>query len=469
MQIFPIVDSRLISGTSAGQILFWTGSLWTPTETSELFWDDTNKRLGVGVADPDTIVEILKAGTQLKLSYDGTNFITFAVQSDGDIVLDSNKASYDFDLGDALVKTTGDIIADRLIVGTASVLIKSGGAGSIGFELPSGTNQPIIVSGLGNPSTAGIYFDDIFFPQMDNAYDIGTSSKKLRTIYSYGLAIDDASFKTLTLAADAGAEETDADDVLTVTGGKGGAANGTNIAGDGSDIILTAGEGGDGAGGDQGGDGGSITLTAGKGDIDAQAIGTGGNINLINPVDVAGIGGDINLTIGAAGGAVRGDINLTIGTAGGVTGGIINLKGEVEAGGLTTKIKLTSLGGYAIKLTNKTGGNTVAGQLVAPYSATAVDDAFKTAGANSDEVFGIVLDAGIADGSEAWIVVSGRADVLMDGGGSARGDRIISSATAGSADVWNTGGAVATHFLEIGHCIETRTGAGLARCVLHFN
>jgi hypothetical protein len=57
----------------------------------------------------------------------------------------------------------------------------------------------------------------------------------------------------------------------------------------------------------------------------------------------------------------------------------------------------------------------------------------------------------------------------MDGGGSARGDRIISSGTAGSADVWNTGGAVATHFQEIGHCIETRTGAGLARCVLHFN
>ena len=133
------------------------------------------------------------------------------------------------------------------------------------------------------------------------------------------------------------------------------------------------------------------------------------------------------------------------------------------------KYKLTSIGGFAIKLTNKTGGNTVAGQLVAVYSATTVDDSFKTAAANDDGVFGVVLDAGIVDASEAWIVFSGIANVLMDGGGSARGDRIISSATAGSADVWNTGGAVATHFLEIGHCIETRTGAGLARCVLHFN
>ncbi len=133
------------------------------------------------------------------------------------------------------------------------------------------------------------------------------------------------------------------------------------------------------------------------------------------------------------------------------------------------KAGFTSIGGLAIKLTNKTGGNTVAGQLVSPYSATAVEDAFKTSAANSDEVFGIVYEAGVADGSEAWVVISGVADVLMDGGGSARGDRIISSATAGSADVWNVGGAVATHFLEIGHCIESTGGAGLARCVLHFN
>ena len=151
------------------------------------------------------------------------------------------------------------------------------------------------------------------------------------------------------------------------------------------------------------------------------------------------------------------------------TASSISFLKEVEAGGSTTKIKLTSIGGYAIKLTNKTGGNTIAGQLVNVYTATAIDDAFKTVDASDEDIIGIVLDAGVADGSEAWVVVSGIADVLMDAGGSARGDRIISSATAGSGDVWNTGGAIVTHFMEIGHCIETRTGAGLARCVLHFN
>ncbi len=129
----------------------------------------------------------------------------------------------------------------------------------------------------------------------------------------------------------------------------------------------------------------------------------------------------------------------------------------------------TTIGGFAIKLTNKTGGNTVQGQLIEIYSATAIDDAFRTCDANSDAVIAIIYEAGIADGDEAWVVISGIADVLMDGGGSARHDRIISSSTAGSADVWNVGGAVATHFQEIGHCLETRTGSGLARCIIHFN
>ena len=125
----------------------------------------------------------------------------------------------------------------------------------------------------------------------------------------------------------------------------------------------------------------------------------------------------------------------------------------------------TAIGGFAIKLTNKTGGNTVAGQVVIASTGTA--DAFETAGANELHPIGVVLDAGVADGSEAWVVVNGIADVLMDAGGSALGDRIITSATAGSADVSNAP-AVAVHFQEIGHCIEARVGAGLTRVVLHF-
>jgi len=41
------------ASTAAGQLLFGDGSgEWDHTETSELFWNDTNKRLGIGTASP---------------------------------------------------------------------------------------------------------------------------------------------------------------------------------------------------------------------------------------------------------------------------------------------------------------------------------------------------------------------------------------------------------------------------------
>lgn len=129
------------------------------------------------------------------------------------------------------------------------------------------------------------------------------------------------------------------------------------------------------------------------------------------------------------------------------------------------KIKMTSIGGYAILLTNKTGANSVAGEVVIASTGTA--DAVAQAGANSVSAIGIFLEDGIADGSEAWIVVSGIAYVKMDAGGAALGDRIITSATAGRGLVSNAP-AVAVHFQEIGHCIETTAANALGRCVLHF-
>lgn len=194
-------------------------------------------------------------------------------------------------------------------------------------------------------------------------------------------------------------------------------------------------------------------------------VGTNDHIHIMGK----GTGGVFLNYYKGSGGVFFGDGSTTVvGTVD--SSGNMQLDGDIEGGTATGKFKLTSTGGFAIKITNKTGGVTVQGQLAIVYSATAVDDAFTIAALNDDGVFGIVLDAGVADGSEAWIVVGGIADVLMDAGGSARGDRIISSPnTAGSGDVWNVGGAVATHFQEIGHCIETRVGAGLARIVLHFN
>jgi hypothetical protein len=139
------------------------------------------------------------------------------------------------------------------------------------------------------------------------------------------------------------------------------------------------------------------------------------------------------------------------------------------------KAKMTAIGGFAILLTNTTGAVTVKGQTVKPDTAT--DDAVILTAADDDACIGVFLDAGVADDAEAWVVVSGIADVLMgDNEAATRGNWVETNSTeAGYADATAASPAAAPqHFNEIGHCIESvsATGAGthiLARCVLHFN
>ncbi len=158
--------------------------------------------------------------------------------------------------------------------------------------------------------------------------------------------------------------------------------------------------------------------------------------------------------------------------------------GDVGVGAVPTllfsaneKAGMTPIGGFAIKLTNETGANTIAGQLV--RADDAVNDAVDLTGANELECIGVFLESGIADGSEAWVVVSGIADVAMEDNVAAiRGYWVRASVDEpGYADVTNATAPQPinqTHFTEIGNCIETVTAGGggthiLARCVLHFN
>ena len=143
---------------------------------------------------------------------------------------------------------------------------------------------------------------------------------------------------------------------------------------------------------------------------------------------------------------------------------------EISDGTVTVDVKGKSgrsdIGGSLVKLTNKTGGDTIKGQLVETSATTA--EAFDTAGSNSADVIGIVLEAGVADGEEAWIVEGGIAEVLVDTGGAALHDRLITSATVGRATVSNNPSNT-NHFREIGHVLETVGGLALAKTVLHFN
>ncbi len=144
------------------------------------------------------------------------------------------------------------------------------------------------------------------------------------------------------------------------------------------------------------------------------------------------------------------------------------------------KFCISAIGGQCIKLTNKTGANSIAGAVVTTSIGT--DDAVMSAVNDELEPIGIFLESGVVDGSEAWVVVGGIADVAMENNTAAtRGNWVRTSITEGPyADATNAAapghgiGNADIHFHEIGHCIETVTAGGegthiLARCVLHFN
>jgi hypothetical protein len=140
------------------------------------------------------------------------------------------------------------------------------------------------------------------------------------------------------------------------------------------------------------------------------------------------------------------------------------------------KIKLTTEGGYAVRLINKTGAASVKGTLVDGH--TTIDDAVILSPGGGRSCFGVMWDDGIPDGSLCWVVVAGIATVLLKNAtATASGNWAVISDVAGRADataVSPPGGELidaAYHFGEIGHSIQTVTAGTnkTARMVIHFN
>jgi len=155
----------------------------------------------------------------------------------------------------------------------------------------------------------------------------------------------------------------------------------------------------------------------------------------------------------------------------GVSGGNQNIQGSVIAD-FNGVIGISPLGGLCSMLTNKTGSATVAGKLVHPHTN---DLSFETAEADDVDCLGAVLDAGVADGDEAWIVVAGFANVLLkDNTAGTAGNWVAASDEAGYADATNASPAAApAHFKEIGHCLESISAGGegthqMCQIMLHF-
>lgn len=138
-------------------------------------------------------------------------------------------------------------------------------------------------------------------------------------------------------------------------------------------------------------------------------------------------------------------------------------------------IKFTNDGGLAVQYLNGTGSATVKGYCVTPSDAA--DDTVKLVPIGEPSCIGVFLDSDVPSGQLAWVVVSGRAYAYF-WGSTTRGHLARTGLAADTGEVAGQAlsEAVPTppfdtdkHFCEIGHVLETRTGAGLALVNLHFN
>ena len=130
--------------------------------------------------------------------------------------------------------------------------------------------------------------------------------------------------------------------------------------------------------------------------------------------------------------------------------------------------------GFLVKIINRTGETSVKGKLVAA-STTADNEAILQA--NEYDAFGVIQEAGVAQGSEMWIWVNGSICQVMfeDGIAPTRGYVAICSDVDGRADQFSNPGtglpAVDIHFKETGHILQSVSSGTsvLALVSLHFN
>lgn len=152
----------------------------------------------------------------------------------------------------------------------------------------------------------------------------------------------------------------------------------------------------------------------------------------------------------------------------------INITVE-DLAALDTRVDTLELNNNRVQLINNTGATSIKGKLV--RSGATQDSSVILTPIGAPDTIGVLAEDGILQGQPVWVIYSGAADVYFSGS-TTRGHFARSciatdaGATAGQAiseAIPASPFATDKHFCEIGHVLQSRTGAGLAKCILHFN
>ncbi len=162
------IGSTVTSGT-AGSILFVNSGPILAQDNANLFWDDTNNRLGVGTATPSVALDVVGAGQFTgNLTVDTNTLIVDATNNRVGIVTTSPSEALHVT---GNVRFSGALMPNNL-AGTSGQVLTSAGAGTaptwaaamaVGGVLTSGTVGSVLFVGSGPTLTqdnANLFWDD---------------------------------------------------------------------------------------------------------------------------------------------------------------------------------------------------------------------------------------------------------------------------------------------------------------------
>lgn len=138
----------------------------------------------------------------------------------------------------------------------------------------------------------------------------------------------------------------------------------------------------------------------------------------------------------------------------------------INAGGFISNgsIRLTPLGGIAIRLTNKSGAQLNQGELVSVDSATYKSVILSAIGVV--DCFAVVYDSTIAIDASGWFVINGLCQVYFNADGSTMGHYFRISVADDANATNGFAQSESTDVMDLqrkkGYVLQTRSGAGLA-------
>lgn len=130
---------------------------------------------------------------------------------------------------------------------------------------------------------------------------------------------------------------------------------------------------------------------------------------------------------------------------------------------------VNEVGGYMVQLVNKTGAPSVKGELLSIHAS--VENAVQKCPADTDSPVGVFYSSGIADGSLAWVVIGGIADVMLVNNTVVNPSyHLYAGSVTGRVGASSSVNTV-RHWGEVGHSLQAKAAGTnvLVRAILHWN